>query len=163
LTEPVRRSVPRARPMRYRPATMARVFFEQLSDALASFLPPDLRAYGSTIGSRNVKIWYGEESHEHYEVQALSSRKLEIGFHAEHPVETQNDQVLATLRARERTWRRALGKDAEAGPFLGRQRGWRRLSEVWDGPGLDTDEAAVEAAERLARYIRALERIRKTG
>jgi len=142
---------------------MARIFFEQLSDALAGFLPPDLRAYGSTIGSRNVKVWFGEESHEHYEVQSLSSRRLEIGFHSEHPVETRNDEVMATLRARERAWRRALGKKAEAGPFLGRQRGWRRLSEVWDGPGLDTDEAAVEAAERLARYIRALERIRKAG
>jgi hypothetical protein len=142
---------------------MARAFFEQLSDALASFLPPDLRAYGSTIGSRNVKVWYGEESYEHYEVQSLSSRRLEIGFHAEHPIETRNDEVLATLRARERSWRRALGKEAEAGPFLGRQRGWRRLSEVWDGPGLGTDEAAIEAAERLARYIRALERIRKAG
>ena len=141
---------------------MARAFFEQLSDALASFLPPDLRTYDTTIGSRNVKVWYGDESHEHYEVQRLSSRKLEIGFHAEHPVETRNDEVLATLRARERTWRRALGKEAEAGPFLGRARGWRRLSEVWDGPGLDTDEAAVEAAERLARYISTIERVRKT-
>ena len=139
---------------------MSRAFFEQLSDALAGFLPPDLRAYGSAIGSRNVKVWYGEESHEHYEVQSLSSRRLEIGFHAEHPNETRNDEVMTALSARERSWRRALGKEAQAGPFLGRQRGWRRLSEVWDGPGLETDEAAVEAAERLARYIRALERIR---
>jgi len=139
---------------------MSRAFFEQLSDALAGFLPPDLRAYGSAIGSRNVKVWYGEESHEHYEVQSLSSRRLEIGFHAEHPIETRNDEVMTALSARERTWRRALGKEAQAGPFLGRQRGWRRLSEVWDGPGLETDEAAVEAAERLARYIGALERIR---
>ena len=142
---------------------MSRAFFEQLSDALAGFLPPGLRAYGSAIGSRNVKVWYGPESHEHYEVQSLSSRRLEIGFHAEHPVETRNEEVMTALRARERTWRRALGKDAQAGPFLGRQRGWRRISEVWDGPGLDTDEAAVEAAERLARYIRTLEKIRMKG
>src|SRR5438874_12465443 len=139
---------------------MARIFFEQLSDALVSFLPPDLRSFDSTIGSRNLKIWYGEDHHEHYEVQRLSTRKLEIGFHAEHPVETRNDEVIASLRARERTWRRALGKEAEAGPFLGRARGWRRLSEVWDGPGLDTDAAAVEAGDRLARCMRPSERIR---
>ena len=139
--------------------TMARAFFEQLSDALASFLPPDLRAHGTTIGSRNVKVWYGEESHEHYEVQALGRSKLEIGFHAEYPTEARNESVIEVLRARQKTWRRALGADAETGRFLGRK-DWRRLSEVWEGPGLDTDEAAVEAAERLARYITTLEKIR---
>ena len=139
---------------------MARAFFDQVSDALVGFLPPDLRRFGSVVGSRNVKVWYGKDPHEHYEVQSLSARRLEIGFHAEHPVAGRNDEVLAALTKRERTWRRALGTAAEAGPFLGRQRPWRRLSEVWDGPGLDTDEAAVEAAERLARYVRALERIR---
>src|SRR5713101_6078623 len=68
-----RRPVSRARraPHALRSGLMSRAFFEQLSDALAGFLPPDLREYGSVIGSRNVKVWYGPESHEHYEVQSL--------------------------------------------------------------------------------------------
>lgn len=143
---------------------MARAFFEQLSDALASFLPPDLRDFGTQIGGRNIKVWYGSDRHEHYEVQLLARRagkgRLEIGFHAEHPVASRNDATLERLRARERSWRRALGKSPEAGRFLGRQTEWRRVSEVWEGPGLESDEAAVEAAERLARYIEAFERIR---
>jgi hypothetical protein len=139
---------------------MARAFFEQISDALVGFLPPDLRGFGSVVSGRNVKVWYGDEGHEHYEVQSISTRKLEIGFHAEHPVADRNDAVLAALTRRERSWRRMLGEDAQAGSFLGRPRPWRRLSEVWEGPGLDTDEAAIEAAQRLARYMRALEPIR---
>jgi hypothetical protein len=34
------------------------------------------------------------------------------------------------------------------------------VSEVWDGDGL-TDDAAVEAAERLAAYIEVLEPLRR--
>lgn len=138
---------------------MARWFYEDVADALASFLPPSLRQYGSAISSRNVKVWFGEDHHEHYEVQTLGRAKLEIGFHAEYAAEARNEAVLTALGKREKTWRRALGEDPEAGRFAGRK-DWRRLSEVWGGPGLDTEEAAVEAAERLARYITTLERIR---
>lgn len=138
---------------------MARAFYEDVADALASFLPPGLRGYGSTISGRNIKVWFGEDAHEHYEVQALGRSKLEIGFHAEYAAEARNEAVITALTKREKTWRRALGRDAETGRFLGRK-DWRRLSEVWDGPGLDTDEAAIEAAERLARYITTLEKIR---
>jgi hypothetical protein len=135
---------------------MARWFYEDVSDALASFLPPGLRAYGSMISGRNIKIWFGENAHEHYEVQTIGRRKLEIGFHAEYPTEAKNDAAVAALG---RSWRRALGTNAHAGPFLGRK-DWRRVSEVWEGPGLETEEAAVEAAERLAHYITTLEKIR---
>jgi hypothetical protein len=138
---------------------MSRAFYEDISDALASFLPPALRRYGLTISGRNLKVWFGEDAHEHYEVQALARNKLEIGFHAEYPTEAKNEAVIAALDAREKTWRRALGAEPEAGPFLGRK-DWRRLSEVWDGAGLYSEEASVEAAERLARYITTLEKIR---
>jgi hypothetical protein len=139
---------------------MTRGFFEQVSDAVNGFLPPRLRRFSFAVGSRNLKVWYGDDPHEHYEAQTLSSGRsvrLEIGFHAEHPDVQRNEQALARLLARERTWRRTLGALPEAGPFLGRQPAWRRLSEVWEGPGLETEEAAIEAAERLARYIRAFE------
>ncbi len=138
---------------------MARWFYEDVADALVSFLPPAYRAFGSQISGRNIKVWFGEDHHEHYEVQALGRSKLEIGFHAEYPAEARNDAVITALSKREKTWRRALGTEAEAGRFVGRK-DWRRLAEVWDGPGLDTEEAAVEAAERLARYIMTLEKIR---
>jgi hypothetical protein len=149
---------------------MTRAYFDQVADALRGFLPSNLRAFDSTVSARNLKVWFGADRHEHYEVQSLSrgvrvpgkprGSYLEIGFHAEHPAPQRNDDVLERLRARERTWRRTLGRSPEAGPFLGRARDWRRISEVWDGPGLDSEEAAIEAAERLSRYIRALERLR---
>ncbi len=152
---------------------MARVFYETVSDALVGFLPPTLRTFHARAGGSGLKVWYGEETAEHYECQmvpkaALSAGgikpvtgpMLEIGFHAEHPDAARNDAALELLRSRERTWRKLLGTEPVAGPFVGRQRGWRRLSELWDGDGLETDEAAVEAAERLARYIAAFEPIR---
>ena len=138
---------------------MARWFYEDVADALTSFLPPSLRQYGSAISGRNIKVWFGDDHHEHYEVQTLGRRKLEIGFHAEYSAEAKNEAAIASLVKREKAWRRALGQDPETGRFTGRK-DWRRLSEVWDGPGLDTEEAAVEAAERLARYITTLEKIR---
>jgi hypothetical protein len=148
---------------------MTRDYFEQVADALHGFLPPALRSFDSTMSARNLKVWFGADHHEHYEVQELSRNirvpgrprraHLEIGFHAEHPSPGRNDDILGRLRAGEKTWRRSLGRAPEVGPFLGR-RDWRRISEVWDGPGLETEEAAVEAAERLARYIRALEKLR---
>src|SRR5437867_2360969 len=140
---------------------MPRDHFELVGDALASFLPGALRGFSSRAGSRNLKVWYGEDAREHYEVQILGPtsrpRGLEVGFHAEHPDSAKNEEVLARLRKREATWRRALGRGAQAGQFLGSQSPWRRLSEVWDGGDLLTEEAGIEAAERLARYIRALE------
>jgi hypothetical protein len=138
---------------------MARWFYEDVADALASFLPPAYRDFGSQISGRNIKVWFGENHREHYEVQQLGRSRLEIGFHAEYPAEARNDAVIASFTRREKSWRRGLGSEAETGRFIGRK-DWRRLSEVWDGPGLDTEEAAVEAAERLARYITTLEKIR---
>jgi hypothetical protein len=84
---------------------------------------------------------------------------LEIGFHAEHKDKNANDEALNKLAAAEKRWRRELGKDAEVGPFIGYQSGtWRRLSEVWDAT--DDPEIAIDAAERLATYIRTLEPLR---
>lgn len=143
---------------------MARAFFEQVTDALVGFLPRDLRSFSSTRTGRNVKVWYGDSAREHYEVQIISRAPgrrgpvLEVGFHAEHPDAALNDGALARLPAR--AWRRALGRDAEAGSFIGRPSVWRRLSEVWDGPDLLSEEAASEAAERLALYIRTIEPLR---
>ena len=138
---------------------MSRAFFETVDDALHGFLPPSLRDFDSHRTSMNLKVWY-EEGREHYEVQLMSGPALEVGFHAEHKDPGRNEDVLARLVDGEKRWRKALGRPPQTGAFLGRQTSWRRVSEVWDGDGL-TDDAAVEAAERLGAYIEALEPIRR--
>lgn len=142
---------------------MSREFFVQVTDALGGMLAPEPRAQWQWHGA-GLKVWFGDRR-EHYEAQFVPRGRtvgLEVGFHAEHPDVARNDEVLARLTAGERRWRRALGADPEAGPFLGRQRDrWRRLSEVWDTPDLRGPDGPVEVADRLATFIRALEPVRR--
>lgn len=146
-----------------------RGFYETIADALGNFLPPKLRDFSRYWTSHNLKLWYGPERQEHYEVQVIPPRllksfslegpALEIGFHAEYKERARNEEVVERLLTQERKWRRALGKSAEVGPFIGYQSGsWRRISELWSDA--DAPEVAIEAAERLAAYVRALEPIR---
>ena len=142
---------------------MSRVFFDQAADALVGFLPPKWRKFSSRVSSRNLKVWYTGDGREHYEVQFVGRAgdlHLEVGFHAEHRDPGRNEEVVARLVDNEKAWRKTLGRDAQAGAFLGRQSKWRRISEVWEGEGL-TDDAAIEAAERLATYITVLEPLRR--
>jgi hypothetical protein len=137
---------------------MSSLFFENLSDALAGLLPRSLGRFSIRRTGSNLKVWYGNDSRQHYEVQLLRDGGLELGFHCEHPAVERNDAVLSRLRSSEPKWRRALGKEPEMGPFLGRQAPvWRRVSEVWRDVGELDAEAAMEAADRLARYVGALE------
>ena len=138
-----------------------RAFYDDIYDAFTGFLPPGLRHFASYRTSHNIKVWYGTDR-EHYEVQSIRRRtgyELEIGFHAEYKEASRNEEVIELLAANEKAWRRALGRQPEAGAFIGYQtRTWRRLSEVW--PGTDDPEVAVDAAQRLAAYICALEPLR---
>jgi hypothetical protein len=138
---------------------VSRAYFETVDDALHGFLPPSLRDFNSHRTGMNLKVWY-EEVREHYEVQLVSGPALEVGFHAEHKDAARNEDVLDRLVGGEKAWRKALGREPQTGAFLGRQKNWRRISEVWDGEGL-TEDAAVESAERLAGYIEALEPLRR--
>lgn len=153
---------------------MPKWFFEDVADALVGFLPPGLRDFESFRTGRNIKVWYGEASREHYEAQILTrsalaaagrperARALEIGFHAEHPHAARNDEALARIVGGRAAWRRALGPEAEPGEFIGRHAPvWRRLSELWPKADPLYEETAVEVAERLATYIRTLEPIRR--
>jgi hypothetical protein len=140
---------------------VSREFFDKVDKALRGFLAPALREFSARRTSANLKVWYGDEDREHYEVQLMRGPKLEVGFHAEHKEATRNDEALGRLLDQEKTWRKTLGPEPEAGPFLGRQSPWRRVSEVWDLPNL-ADDASIEAAERLADYITALEPLRAT-
>jgi hypothetical protein len=150
----------------------SRAFYEAVADALVNFLPPSLRDFQHYYTAHNIKLWYGDNRQEHYEVQHIGERflkgvkrkksgpALEIGFHAEHREKERNEDVVGRILAKERTWRKALGADVEVAPFIYLQTGtWRRVSELWpdDGDG----ELAIDAAERLATYIRALEPVRQ--
>jgi len=138
---------------------VSRAFFETVDDALHGFLPPALREFESHRTSMNLKVWY-DEGREHYEVQLVSGPALEVGFHAEHKDAGRNEEILDRIVDGEKRWRKALGRAPKTGSFLGRQKNWRRVSEVWEGDGL-TDDAAVEAAERLGAYIEAFEPLRR--
>lgn len=150
---------------------MPRIFFEEIAEALIGFLPRDLRAFESRRGGRNLKIWY-EDPREHYEVQIVSAGAvrprnrrgrgpvIEIGFHAEHPAAEANEATLAEISAV--SLRKSLGTAPERGDFFGARQtaAWRRISEVWTDGTADPD-TAIEAAERLASYIRAIEPLRR--
>jgi hypothetical protein len=143
-----------------------RAFYDQVGDALTGFLPPSLRDFEWYRTSANLKLWYGDEGREHYEAQIvkIGPKKvdlgLEIGFHSEHKDPARNDGVLDALMKAEKRWRTDLGKDPEAGEFIGHQsKTWRRISEVWTGV-TDDPFVAVDAAERLATYIKTFEPIR---
>ena len=142
-----------------------KAFYDDVADALQSFLPPSLRDFEWYRTSHNLKLWFGSNDREHYEVQVFKNGKdvvLEIGFHAEYKDPDRSDEALGTLLKAEKKWRKELGKDAEAGPFVGRQTAWRRLSEIWKNGSheLGDPELAIDAAERLATYIRTLEPLR---
>lgn len=118
---------------------------------------------------RGLKVWFGDQrpARQHYEAQLIPRRyvdgehgtALEIGFHAEENDGDANTAALDALKGHERRWRKVLGEEAEAGPFLGRD-GWTRISEVWIEPDLEEPDLVPEITDRLVRYIEALEPIR---
>lgn len=119
---------------------------------------PGLLDGASVKGSGwSVKVWF-DEPREHYEVQWLDGRHVEVGFHAEHRDPVRNEAVLAALLADEPGWRAELGDEPVAGLFVGgRPDHWRRVSEVWEDADLSSVDLAMEAADRVASYAEALE------
>ena len=71
--------------------------------------------------------------------------------------------MLGLLLKAEKRWRKVLGTDAVAGPFLGRADLWRRVSETWADPDLGEPDLGMEVASRLADYIDALEPLLRAG
>ena len=146
--------------------------FGDAADVLRSLLPDDYGAVGLRPRRYGLKVWFdaAEPGREHYEAQVIGARHapgaqylaLEIGFHAEHPKPEANQAVLAPLVAAERRWRRALGPDAVAGPFLGRDT-WARLSETWLDPDLGAPDLPEEIGTRLLDYVTAIEPLRRPG
>jgi hypothetical protein len=145
--------------------------FDAVAAILPGMLPDDLgevRLYAHRYG---IKVWFDTEKapKEHYEAQVVGAKDvpdakvlaIEVGFHAEHPKEADNEAVLDRLRAAEKRWRKEVGKEAELATFLGRAGSWRRVSETWPDPDLGDSELAFEIAARLTDYITALEPARR--
>lgn len=138
-------------------------FFEMVRDAFEGFVAGVGGRRNVYVHSRGLKVWFDDDTREHYESQLIrvdGVEQLEIGFHAEHPKPPQNDVVLQRLLDAEPAWRAELGDEAVAGDFIGRT-GWRRVSELWPAPGANDVDEAIDAAARLADYVLALEPLRR--
>jgi hypothetical protein len=142
---------------------MERSFFEQVLDVFEGVVADIPGALHHSVHGRGLKVWFDDSTREHYEAQLVrvdGETALEIGFHAEHAKPAVSEAALARLVAKERTWRKALGTEPEAGLFIGTDR-WRRISEVWAGPDLEDTAYAIDVAVRLADYVQALEPVRR--
>ena len=146
--------------------------FDEVGDMMRGFAPPELGEYHQRAHRYGVKIWFGPATppKEHYEAQVVGADAdrqakllaIEVGFHSEYPKAVENDAVIAHLVANEKKWRRAVGKEAQVGEFLGRADNWRRVSETWPDPDLGDETLVIELATRLTDYITALEPVRRT-
>jgi hypothetical protein len=144
--------------------------FDEVADALSGLVPREFGQLRYRARRYGIKVWFDDETppREHYEAQVIgpehteeaTSAALELGFHAEHPDNADNAAVIARLLAGESRWRPQIGAEAEVGPFLGRD-SWRRVSETWPDPDLDSPELAFEIAARLTDYVSALEPVRR--
>ena len=145
--------------------------FDEAADVLRGMMPVEFGEPRCRSNRYGLKLWFGpaKPTREHYEAQVIGADEvegasvlaIEIGFHSEYPQPPENDAVLAHLATSERTWRRTLGAEPEAGAFLGRQSGWRRVSETWPDPDLGDPELGFELAARLIDYVTALEPARR--
>jgi hypothetical protein len=147
--------------------------FDEVADIVRGLVPGELGVPRCRARRYGIKVWFGDANppREHYEAQVVAADAvagarvlgLEVGFHAEHTDVARNDAVLAQLVDAERRWRRVIGEEAVAGPFLGRADLWRRLSETWADPDLDDPGIAFELGARLTDYITAIEPLLRAG
>jgi hypothetical protein len=141
--------------------------FDLVGEGVRTLVPEKLGEVRFRAHRYGVKVWLGtaEPPREHYEAQVVGPRDVpsaktlavDVGFHSEHPKPDLNAAVLDHLRAKQATWRKALGDEAELGPFLGRRTDWGRVSETWLDPDLSEEDLSFELAARLTDYITALE------
>ncbi len=141
--------------------------FDEVAELVLAMAPGDVHVRAHR---RGVKVWFDSEAvpKEHYEAQLLSRRyvdgtdgmALEIGFHAEHKTESENNAVIDRVLASEAEWRPELGDEATAATFFGADN-WRRVSETWIEPDLDDPEITFEVASRLVDYVTVIEPARR--
>jgi hypothetical protein len=140
--------------------------FEQVADGLHALVPADAGRWQQRNHRYGIKVWRGDAATPpkvHLEAQVIGKKHvpgatvlaIEVGWHAEHPDPDANRHALEAVVADERRWRRTLGAEAVAGPFLGR-REWARVSDTWPDPDLDDPDLPFELAARLTDYLVAL-------
>ena len=144
--------------------------FDEVGEAVRSLVPAELGEVQCRAHRYGVKVWlnHKEPPKEHYEAQVIGAKHvtdaevlaIEVGFHAENRKPDENDATLAHLLKHEKKWRKTLGDEATAGPFLGRPDDWCRVSETWPDPDLSDPEIGMELALRLADYVMAIEPVR---
>jgi len=145
--------------------------FDEVAEALRGPVVGDLGEMRLRWDRHGIKVWFGAERppREHYEAQVIGPDHvedatflaLEVGFHAEHADVEVNDRIIADLLSSEGQWRRKIGAEPVVGAFLGRPDTWRRVSETWADPDLDSTDLAFEVACRLGQYVSALEPVRR--
>lgn len=126
-------------------------FLKQVADQLPSMLPPAHRGFQSEQWGRYFKLWYRDKG-LHFEVQFLRNNTLEIAFHMESDKQT-NAETFALLESKRTMIGKKLGDDVELMSHMPRCFAAR---EVWRGGELRGEEAAIEAAARIADYVVAL-------
>lgn len=141
--------------------------FDEVGEAVRGLVPPDLGRVRFRAHRYGVKLWFDADAppREHYEAQVIGAKHvpdatvlaLEIGFHAEHPKVADSDAAIERVLRHERAWRKVLGSETVAGPFLGRGDPWRRVSETWPDPDLGDEDLCMEIALRVTDYMTALE------
>ena len=126
--------------------------FDEVAQALRGLVPGELGPLHTRAHRYGIKVWFGpaKPPREHYEAQVVGAQHvpeakalaIEVGFHTEHPDPTLDAACLAALVGHERRWRKALGPEAVAAPFIADRHGWQRLSETWPDPDLSDPEIA---------------------
>src|SRR5690348_1265722 len=96
--------------------TVDRSLFDDVAHALRGILPAGYDQVHMTYHRYGIKVWLGPDhpTKEHYEGQVVGRQHcpgakmlaIEVGFHSEHPKETDNEQVIARLLGAEKKWRR---------------------------------------------------------
>jgi hypothetical protein len=143
------------------------VIFDGVGALLLGMVPEEFGELRLRAHRYGIKVWFGpaKPTRDHYEAQVIGPDAapgarvlaLEVGFHAEHPKEEENEAILAALVRRERQWRKIVGKEPECGVFLGRAEHWRRVSETWPDPDLSDPELPFEIAARLTDFITGIQ------
>ena len=141
--------------------------FEAVGEALRGMVAPELGTVRMRSHRYGIKVWFDtlEAPRLHYEAQVLGAKHvaeakvlaIEVGFHAEARKVEENDAAVAAVMKAEKRWRKVLGPEPVAAPFLGRPEDWRRISETWADPDLGDEDIAMELAARLADYVTAFE------
>ena len=144
---------------------MELALFDEAAEVVRGLVPRDLGVVRCRARRYGLKVWFAtvHPPREHYEAQLVAGGALEVGFHAEHPDVARNDALLGALVASERRWRKTLGREAVAGPFVGREEVWRRISEMWPAPDLSDPELALGIGARVVDYVLALEPVRRAA